>query len=94
MIDDGVDFIGGSSGAGEVLDVRSGLSDTERSDEHHKKHLDEDTRARAHTHTGLLGPFSASFMQKVLPRVLTVSKFPTVYSKLRMSVLPYQKARA
>lgn len=90
MIDDGVDFIGGSSGAGKVLDVWRCLSDTERSNKHHKKHLDEDT----HVHARLLGPFSPSFMQKVLLHVLTVSRFPMVYSDFRMSVLPYQKARA
>lgn len=90
MIDDGVDFIGGSAGSSKGLDVGRGLSDAERSNKHHKKHLNKDT----HVHTGLLGPFSPSFMQKVLPHVLTVSKFPMVYSLLRMSRLPYQKARA
>lgn len=87
MIDDAVHFIGGSSGAGKSLDVWRRLSDAERSNKHDKKDL-EDTQV----HAGLSGPLPPSF--KVLPQVLTVSKFPMVYSKFRMSVLPYQKARA
>lgn len=90
VIDDAVHFIGGSSGAGKSLDVWRGLSDAERSNKHDKKHLNEDTQV----HAGLSGPFPPSFMQKVLPQVLTVSKFPMVYSEFRMRVLPYQKARA
>lgn len=90
VIDDAVHFVGGSSGAGKSLDVWRGLSDTERSNKHDEKHLNEDTQV----HAGLSGPLTPSFMRKVPPQVLTVSRFPMVYSKFRMSVLPYQKARA
>lgn len=39
MINDAVDFMCGSTGAGKGLDVGGGLSNAEGSDEHDKEHL-------------------------------------------------------
>lgn len=39
MINDAVDFMCGSSGAGEGLDVGGGLSHAESSNEHNEEHL-------------------------------------------------------
>jgi len=39
MINNAVDFICSSSGTGKGLDVRRGLTQSERSDKHHEEHL-------------------------------------------------------